>query len=44
MCGVDAGGTGQWPAAGCCEHGYEPSGPIKGGKFLDYMGDCLPVK
>jgi len=22
------------PVAGCCEHGNEPSGSIKGGKFL----------
>jgi len=23
------------PMAGCCEHGNEPSGSIKGGEFLD---------
>jgi len=23
------------PVAACCEHGNEPSSPIKGGKFLD---------
>jgi hypothetical protein len=23
------------PVAGCCEHGNEPSGSIKGGEFLD---------
>jgi hypothetical protein len=25
---------------GSCEHGNEPSGPIKGGEFLDYLSDC----
>jgi len=24
----------------CCEHGNEPSGSIKGGKFLDQLSDC----
>jgi hypothetical protein len=23
--------------AGCCEHGNEPSGSIKGGEFLDQL-------
>jgi hypothetical protein len=26
---------GQGPMAGCCEHGNEPSGPIKSEKFRD---------
>jgi len=26
--------------ARCCEHGDEPLGSIKGGKFLDQLGDC----
>jgi len=26
--------------AGCCEHGNEASGPIKGGEFLDWLSDC----
>jgi hypothetical protein len=26
--------------AGCHEHGYEPSGSIKGGEFLDQQSDC----
>jgi hypothetical protein len=26
--------------AGCCEHGNEPSFSIKGGEFLDQLGDC----
>jgi hypothetical protein len=25
---------------GSCEHGNEPSGSIKGGKFLGQMSDC----
>jgi hypothetical protein len=23
-----------------CEHGNEPSGPIKDGEHLDYLSDC----
>jgi hypothetical protein len=34
-CGLDASGSGQGPVAGCCEHGSEPSGSIKGGEFLE---------
>jgi hypothetical protein len=33
--GLDASGLEQGPVAGCCEHGDEPSGSIKGGAFLD---------
>jgi hypothetical protein len=28
---MDASGTGYVPVMGCCEHGNEPSGSIKGG-------------
>jgi hypothetical protein len=27
--------------AGCCEHGNEPSGSIKGEEFLDYLSDFV---
>jgi len=26
--------------AGCCEHGNELSGRVKGGEFLDQLSDC----
>jgi len=29
---------------GCCKHGNEISGTIKGGEFLDYLSDCWLVK
>jgi hypothetical protein len=29
------------PRAGSCEHGNEPSGPIKDQEFLDSLSDCL---
>jgi hypothetical protein len=29
---------------GCCEHGNEPSGFIKGGEFLDYLSDYYFLK
>jgi hypothetical protein len=32
-CVLDSPVSGQGPM-GCCEHGNEPSGSIKGGKFL----------
>jgi hypothetical protein len=35
VCGMDLSGSGQWPVAGFCEHGNEPSGFTKGGEFLD---------
>jgi hypothetical protein len=38
-CGLDASASGQGPVTGCCEHGNEPSGSIKGGEFLDKMSD-----
>jgi len=34
-CGLDASGSGYGPVEGCCEHGNEPSGSIKGVEFLD---------
>jgi hypothetical protein len=34
-CGLNTSSSRQGPAAGCCEHGNEPSGSMKGGKFLD---------
>jgi hypothetical protein len=34
-CGLDASGLGEGPVAGCCERGNDPSGSIKGRKFLD---------
>jgi hypothetical protein len=34
-CGLDESGLGYGPVTGSCEHGNEPSGPIKGGEFLD---------
>jgi hypothetical protein len=33
-CGADASGSGYRPVVGFCEHGNEPSGSVKGGKFL----------
>jgi len=30
--------------AGCCEHDNEPSGSIKGGKFLDQINKYQLVK
>jgi hypothetical protein len=34
-CGLDSSGSGDRPAAGCCENGKEPWCSIKGGEFLD---------
>jgi hypothetical protein len=28
---MDSSGSGQGPVVGCCEHGNEPSGSIRGG-------------
>jgi len=39
-CGLDTFGSGQGPVAGTSEHGNDPSGSIKGGEFLDLLGDC----
>jgi hypothetical protein len=33
--GLDASGSEQVPVASCCEYGNEPSGSVKGEKFLD---------
>jgi hypothetical protein len=33
--GLDVSGSGWGQVAGSCEHGNEPSGSIKGEKFLD---------
>jgi hypothetical protein len=33
--GLDSSGSGCGPVAGCCEHGNEPSGSVKGREFLD---------
>jgi hypothetical protein len=30
--------------AGCCEHGNDPSGSIKSGKYLDQLRDYWLVK
>jgi hypothetical protein len=30
------------PVAGSCEHVNDPSGTIKGRKFLDYLCDSFP--
>jgi hypothetical protein len=35
MCGLDASGSGQRQVAGSCKHDNEPSGSMKGVKFLD---------
>jgi len=34
-CGLDVFGSEWWPEAGCCEHGNELTGAIKGREFLD---------
>jgi hypothetical protein len=39
-CVPDASGSGLGPVTGCCEHGNEPSGSIKGGEILDQLTDC----
>jgi hypothetical protein len=33
-CGLNLSGSGSGTVAGCCEHGSEPSGSIKGENFL----------
>jgi hypothetical protein len=37
--GINSFGSGQGPLAGSCEHGNEPSGSIKGEKFVGYLRD-----
>jgi len=34
---IDLSGSGYGPVTGCCEHGDEHSGFIKGGEFLDQL-------
>jgi hypothetical protein len=34
-CGQDASASRQGPVVGCCEHGNELPGSIKGGEFVD---------
>jgi hypothetical protein len=43
-CGLDSSGSGQEPVAGCYEHSNEPPGSIKGGEFLDQLGDSFSKK
>jgi hypothetical protein len=38
-CGLDSFGSRKRLVAGCCEHGNEPSGSIKGGEFIDELSD-----
>jgi hypothetical protein len=38
-CGLDASGSGYGLVAGSCENSNEPSDPVKGGKFLDWVSD-----
>jgi len=38
--GLVASGTGRRQVTGCCEHGNEPSGSTKRGKFLDQLRNC----
>jgi hypothetical protein len=37
-CGLDSCGSGYEPAMGCCKHGNELPGFIKGGEFLGQLG------
>jgi hypothetical protein len=39
-CELDASGSGLGPVMGCCEYDNEPSGSVKGGKFLHYV-ECI---
>jgi hypothetical protein len=34
---VDSSVSGYVPVASCCEHGSEPSEPVRGGEFLNRM-------
>jgi hypothetical protein len=36
-CGLELPASEQEPLTGCCEHGNEPSGPMKVGEFLDQL-------
>jgi hypothetical protein len=41
---LDLFGSGYGLVARFCEHGYEPSGSIKGREFLDHLSDCQLLK
>jgi hypothetical protein len=43
-CGLDSSASGQGPVIGSCKHGKEPSGSIKGGKFIDQLNDYWFLK
>jgi hypothetical protein len=43
-CRLDESGSGWGPAAGCSEHGDEPSCSIQDGEFLDYASEYTLVK
>jgi hypothetical protein len=43
-CELDSSGLGNDPAAGSCENGNEPSGSIKGGKFLEWLSNWQRLK
>jgi hypothetical protein len=34
-CGLDSSGSGYGPVTDSCEHGNEPLGSVKRGKFVD---------
>jgi hypothetical protein len=36
--------SGQCPAADCCEHGNEHSGPIRNKEFVDSLANCRFLK
>jgi hypothetical protein len=38
-CAVDSSVSREEPVPTSCEHGIEPSGSIKGGEIVDWMGD-----
>jgi hypothetical protein len=38
-CGLDVPGSGFGPMAGCCKHGSEPPGCVRGWRFLDKSSD-----
>jgi len=44
ICGLDSSGSGEGLVVGCCEHGNEPWGSIKGGEFLDQVSDCCSMR
>jgi hypothetical protein len=42
--GLNSTSSGEEPVAYPCEHINEPLGPIKGGEFLDWLGDIQLLK